>query len=309
MTVSITPPAAAAAAPARQARLALAALAVSGLIMGLAPVIQRFSEVGPLATGLWRLGLAMPVFLAFSLYEESRDQARAIPTLGDAFLIVLTGIFFGVDIAFWHLAVKYTTVSEATLLALLAPIFVTAGAWMWFGERVSRRFLTGLGLALAGTAALILQRETGALPLNRPLGIACALGAALTYGIYLLFIRRLRRAYSVTTIITATTAISALVLVPLSVLEPGPVLPASIEGWAVVLFLAWGSQVFGQGAIAYALAHLSVSFSAMIQFYQAVVAVFAAWLLLGEAMSLAKAACAMAIMAGIWLCRRATAAG
>jgi drug/metabolite transporter (DMT)-like permease len=292
-----------------QVRLALAALLFGGIVSGCSPVFVRLSEVGPMATGLWRLGLAVPALFAYLLLEESRGIPRRVPTWRDAALIVFAGLFFGIDIAVWHLSVKYTTITEATLLTLLAPLFVTAGAWFLYGERFGRTFFIGLTLAFAGTAVLVLLRPVGTLPIDRPLGVVCGLAAAVTYAIYLLLIRGLRRSYPVTTIVTATTAVSALVLLPLSLVEPGPIVPVSAIGWLVVLFLAWGAHAFGQGVVAFALAHLPVSFSSLIQFYQAAIAAVAAWMLLSEPVGVATVLCGLTIFAGIWLCRRGSHQG
>ena len=48
-----------------------------------------------------------------------------------------------------------TSVANSTLLANLAPIFVTLAAWMFFNQRPSAKFVTGLAVAIAGMIVLI----------------------------------------------------------------------------------------------------------------------------------------------------------
>ena len=46
-------------------------------------------------------------------------------------------LFFAADLAVWHWSIIYTSVASATLLANLAPIFVTLASWFFFRKRVT----------------------------------------------------------------------------------------------------------------------------------------------------------------------------
>jgi drug/metabolite transporter (DMT)-like permease len=84
------------------------------------------------------------------------------------------------------------------------------------------------------------------------------------------------------------------------------ILPASATGWLVLIGLALVCQFAGQSLIAFAVAHLSASFSSVSLLLQPVAAASFAWLIFGEALATLQWLGAAAVLAGIWLARRGT---
>ena len=70
-------------------------------------------------------------------------------------------------------------------------------------------------------------------------------------------------------------------------------------GWIVLIALALISQVAGQGFVAYGLAHLPASFSAVTLLLQPVVATLLAWVILSEPLGVLQGLGGCAILAGI----------
>src|SRR5688500_18337203 len=99
--------------------------------MGSSPVLVRGSELGPLAIGVWRIGLALPILFLWAAWE-SRGAPWRILRLGRS--AWLGGIFFAGDLAFWHLSIAHTTVANATLFATMSPIWVVIGSSFFLGE-------------------------------------------------------------------------------------------------------------------------------------------------------------------------------
>lgn len=292
--------------PARVSILPLLALMGGGMAVGLSPILVRLSDVPPMVSGFYRLALALPLLFAIGLADPRSQPARpSSMTSQDLWLLIACGLTFGADIAFWHLALAYTSVADATLLANMAPIFVTITAFFLFGERISRGFGIGLALSLIGVASLALQKSAGAEPPDRLLGNLLAISAAVVYTIYMLIVARLRRRHSVQTVMVYSTAISALSLLPLALLTSPTLLPPTLFSLGVLVALAAVSHVGGQGLFAYALAHLPTSLSSMMQLMGTAVAALAAWAIFGEALTWFKLASAAAILIGIWICQRA----
>ena len=284
--------------------LPLIALVFGGFVMGLSPVLVRLADVGFMASGFFRLALAFPIVAVMAWFAGRSEPAASGPwRLRDWLFLALTGIAFGIDIVFWHLALKYTTVADATLLGNLAPILVAGGAWMLFSERFGWVFSVGLAVALAGAASLVLQKGPGAPPLDRLLGDLYAVGAATAYAAYLLIIRSMRGRVSTRAIIVASTGGSALVLLPFALVSPEPFWPQSMAGWGVLAALAMVCHAGGQGALTYALAHLPASFTSMSQLLQTAIAALAAWVVLSEPLTWGKGVSAVAILTGLWICR------
>lgn len=289
-----------------KSRLAFTALVAGGIAIAFSPIFMRLSEIGPLATAVQRLALGLPVFWLWLALEKGASERagtqRAPAGWRDAGLLALAGLFFALDLAAWHSSLVYTSVANATLLANNAPIFVALGAWILWRERPTRAFALGLVLALAGSALL---SRGGFVPgQSTLLGDGLALLTGVFYSGYFLTVKRLRARFATATIMTWTAMVGALLLLPAAWIAQGPLLPASMAGWLVVLALALVSHVGGQSLITYAMAHLPAGFSALTLLIQPVGAAIFAWILFGEALGPLQLAGGLVVLAGIWLARR-----
>jgi uncharacterized membrane protein len=47
------------------------------------------------------------------------------------------GVFFALDLGFWHYGIHYTSVTNATVLSNLTPVVVTTFAWIFLKQRPS----------------------------------------------------------------------------------------------------------------------------------------------------------------------------
>ena len=221
--------------------------------------------------------------------------------------LVLAGLFFAADLGVWHFSILYTSVANSTVLANLAPIFVTLAGWLFWHRRVTRTFLAGMAVAIAGMFVLVGPNfALGGKPL---LGDALGALTAVFYAGYFLAIKVTRDAGGSTARLMAwSTTITAIVLLPIALLAPQPFWPSSAAGWWVLLGLALVTQILGQGLIAYAFAHLSASLSSVSLLIQPVMAALFAWLIFGEAIGFAQYLGGAIVLAGIWLARRGSTA-
>lgn len=290
--------------PERGARLALAILLLGAVGIAFAPIFVRLSEVGPVATAFWRVCLAAPVLWLWMSTSDRRAGAAARKPQGlrDYARLSLAGLFFAGDLAFWHWAIQFTSVANATLLANFAPIFVTLGAWALFGERFSRTFLAGGAIALAG--ATVLMGDSLSLGGDHPFGDLLGLITAMFYGAYILTIGRLRADFSTPTIMAWSSITTGLVVLPVALLSGETLIATSLAGWAALIGLAWVSHAGGQSLIAFALAHLPAAFSSVSLLLQPVIAAMLAWLILAEPLGPLQALGGAIVLTGILLARR-----
>lgn len=277
----------------------LIALLAGATAIGLAPILVRLSEVGPVATAFQRLFLALPVLGLWLWWQSGQVSAR--PAAGRAGWLILAGACFAADLALWHWSIRLTTVANAALFANAAPFFVALGSAFLFGTRFNARYPLGLLLAFAGAALLLLDHRM----LGRALlGDALALATAVFYAGYLLAVAHLRRSGSTTIEVMFWSAlVTALLLLPLALLSEAALWPATVRGFALLVALALVSHVAGQGLIAWALAHLPAAFGAVALLWQpAAAAVFGAWLL-GEMLGGMQLAAMALVLCGIALAR------
>lgn len=282
--------------------LALAALFAGATAIATAPLFVKVSETGPVATAFWRVFLALPPLWMWALMSEGRQHAAHLRMHRG--LMMAAGIFFAGDLAVWHWSILLTSVANTTLLANLAPIFVTAVAWFVFRETPRKLFLAGLAAAIAGTLLLIGANfgQSGCASLGDALGVI----TAMFYAAYQMTVTRLRAHVPTASLMAWSSAIMAALLLPIAWISGEQLLPHTNAGWLKLIGIALFAQVVGQSLIAWAMAHLTATFSSVGLLLQPVMATLFAWILLGEIVGPLQFAGGVLVLAGIALARQAT---
>jgi drug/metabolite transporter (DMT)-like permease len=280
-------------------RAAFLCLLAGGCAIAFAPIFVRMSDTGPVASAFWRTALATPFLWAWIWAREPTNEGR--PSLW--LPLLLAGLFFASDLGVWHWSIVWTSVANSTLLANLAPIFVTLAGWLFWKQKFTRTFLVGMFVAIAGMFVLV--GPNFAIGGTRLLGDALGALTAVFYAGYFLAIKVARDGGASTARLMAwSTTITAIALAPVALASPQPFLPAAAHGWIVLLALALITQILGQGLIAYAFAHLPASLSSVSLLIQPVVAALAAWVIFGEAVGSMQFVGGAIVLAGIWLAKK-----
>jgi drug/metabolite transporter (DMT)-like permease len=289
-------------------RVAFLCLLAGGCAIAFAPIFVRLSDTGPLASAFWRCALAAPLLWMWVMGTRPppRPSPKAEGRGGGHFLALFAaGIFFALDLGVWHFSILYTSVANSTLLANLAPIFVTLAGWLIWEKKVTRTFLAGMALAIFGMFVLV--GPNFAVGGKALLGDALGALTAMFYAGYMLAIKFARDANASTARLMAwSTTITAIALLPVALIAPHPFLPATAAGWLVLVGLALITQIMGQGLIAYAFAHLPASLSSVSLLIQPVMATLFAWILFGEAIGPAQFIGGAIVLAGIWIAKKAS---
>ena len=283
--------------------LALPALVLGGVAIGASPIFVRLSELGPTATAVHRMLWALPLLWLWARFGSANRSAAVVPdNRRDSRQLFLCGLLFAADLACWHFSILYTSVTNATLFANFAPVVVAIGAWLFLRERITRPFLIGLALCIAGAALLVGSSfQTSE---RHVLGDLYGMITAFFYGAYLLTVSSLRSRLSTPTIMFWSSLVTGAALAMLAASLGEKLVPETLHGLWILVGLALVTQVAGQGLIAYALGHLPASFSSLVILIQPLTAALLGWLLLGEAVTGLQVAGGVAILAGILVARQ-----
>ena len=277
--------------------VAATALVLGALAMGASPVFVRTAEVAPNASAFWRVGLALPFLWAWARYEGRGSR----PSSWWQGAVFVAGAMFAGDLFFWHLAIFNTTLANATLLAVLAPVWVALGSGLFLGEPVRRNVWIGLVLCVAGAFALVGASFT--LDPARLFGDLCGLATSVFFGGYFLAVRIARRSLTSGVVLYRSSVVTAAILLAVVVVAGDRLAPATLGGWGALTALALVSHIGGQGLLAFALGHLTAVFSSLVIFLEAVFAAGFGYAVFGETLAPVQLLGGALILAGLWVAR------
>lgn len=286
------------------ALLAFLALLGAALAMGISPVFVREAQVGPFTSAFYRVFLALPWLWAWTAWERRQPEARPDP--GWTKSIVLAGVFFTVDLFFWHLAVLKTTIANATLLATMAPVWVMLFSLV-IGERVTRVMVGGLTACIFG--GVLLVGSSLQLAPERFVGDLYGVATSVGFGLYFLAVRVARREAPAGVILFRSSIVTSVGLGLVAAVAENAWVPTGLSGLVALILMSSVSHVGGQGLLAYALGHLSAAFSSLVIFLEALAAAFFGWAFFGETLGPWQIAGGLAILLGIWVARPRDEAG
>ena len=275
---------------------AVTMLVIGACVIGLAPILVRLSGAGPAATGFWRLLFALPLLAAPSLRQPAGLS-------GTSRFAVWAGVAFGLDLACWHYGITYTSVANASVLANLTPIVVTAVAWLFFRQRPAPLFLLAVALSVAGSAVMALSKGSGATGPNPPLGDALSAGTSIWYAIYFLALGAARRRQSAPHVMFWSSLTGVPLLLAIAWLLGERMIPATAGGWAACVALG-AVHTGGQGSIAWALGRLPPATAAVTVLVQPGVTTALGWMLFGESLTPWQAVGGAVALTGVVLAQR-----
>ncbi len=279
----------------------LAAALFTMVVWGSTPMMTKVvvGVIPALNAAVWRTILAGLVGVLFIL------ALRVRPPRGRTNLALLLASavfgFVGFTLLFSY-GVQRTSASHAALIIASAPVFTGIIGALFERRWPGGRWWIGCAIALAGETLLIGSRfggGAGATVAGDLLVLAACLSAAVTYvtGAWL------SRTYPAFHTILWSTALGAVLIVPLLLARPGllaiDVIP--VTAWAALFYLAAGASVIGYAVWAWALSRGDFARTGATQFVQPVIAVAFAIVFLNEPVTWALAASAVIIMAGIIL--------
>ncbi|HEX9478696.1 MAG TPA: EamA family transporter [Methylomirabilota bacterium] len=216
-------------------------------------LLSRDAAASPLLVGWSRLAIAAPC-LVLAAAGAARLGARhptrrAWPSLRDLPLCAALGLAMAAYQVCYFRAVTLVGVAAAALLAICsAPLLIAVLAAALLGERLTSLVRLSLGMAVAGTALLVvgprgLDQVTG----HFGLGALLALGAGVSYAVYAVAAKGLLARVTPLAVAAITFALAAVFLAP-ALLGEEALLHTLSAGWPLFLYLGVGPT-----AVAYAL--------------------------------------------------------
>ncbi|MFM2411608.1 MAG: hypothetical protein RL481_2436 [Pseudomonadota bacterium] len=254
--------------------LVLLALLAGNVALAFGPLLVREADVGPSASAFWRMALAIPFLF---LIARHMRQPLLLPKKALIWPMVISGAFFALDLAAWHIGILQTKMANATLFAnaasLLFPIWGFFMARAWPGRRDGLAFM----LALAGTALLL--GRSAELSHETLIGDLLCLAAGVFYTAYLIVIAKARTELGSWTLLAWSTVATAPPLLWIAMALGEQIVPGN---WTPVIALAVVSQLVGQGLMVFVLDRVSPLLFGLALLVQPVVSATIGWFGYGE---------------------------
>ena len=256
-----------------------------------------------LALGRWSLALAfMLPFVGLGLW-----RGRALWLREWKQLLVLGALGMWICGAFVYLGGQSTSATNIGLIYAATPVVIVAVGTRLLHERMSRRQIAGVVLALAGVLYVITQgRLEDLLKVRFTVGDAWIVAAAVSWAAYSVLLKYWPSALGPAERLAAISAAGVLVLLPFTALEawaqPQPAL--SLPALGLVALAALVPGVLSYAAYSYLQRELGASRTALMMYLSPVYAAFGAWAVLGEAPGWHHAVGAALILPSIALATR-----
>lgn len=265
--------------PPQAPKWGVAALLAANAALATGPLFVRIADVGPVASGFWRLAIGFPLLTLLALTVGGARAARFTPALVVA--LALSGLLFATDLASWHLGIVRTKLANATLFgncaSLIFPLWAFAVARTWPSRR------EGAALALAGLGAAVLLGRSYELSPANLLGDLLSLLAGVFYTAYFIAVARARATLAPLPLLAASTLASAIPMLGFALLLHEPLWPGD---WRPLVALAVMSQVVGQGLMVAALGRVRPLVIGVTLLTQPVVSALIGWTLFDERLTL-----------------------
>ena len=256
--------------PAPGALQALALMLASSLGFTLMNAITRMlsADLHPFVISFWRTVFGVLFFAPlFFRYGMAPLRTRRLG------MLVGRGMLSGVAITTFFMGISLTPLAKASALFLTTPLFATALAVAFLGERIRLRRISAL---IAGFAGALVVMRPGAVPLD--LGAGYVLASAVFSGFIMVVVKSLSRTNSSVTI----TLYGTLFAVPLTLL-------AALTQWVIPTAeqFAWMVLMGGLGSsanlmIAQAIKQVDIAALTPMDFTKLLWAALVGYLLFGE---------------------------
>lgn len=252
----------------------LIALLAGNGALAMGPWFVRIADTGPVATGFWRMALALPVL---ALLARANGQPLGGLPRGVVLAVMVGGILFGLDVASWHVGIGMTRLANATLFGNAGSLILMVWGFIAWRRLPHGREWPALVAALTGAA--ILMARSFEISTETLIGDLFCLLAGLLYAGYLLILQDARKALGSWSLLTWSCLASAPLLLAIALLRGEAIWP---QDWTPLVGLAISSQLIGQGLLVYALRHFPPLVIGIALLCQPAVAALAGWLSFGE---------------------------
>lgn len=186
---------------------------IAMLIWGTIGIFIKNINLTSIEIAFFRASIGSIVLLFVAILNKEIIDKKLLKE--NAFLLILSGIALGINWTMLFQAMKYTSISNATLSYYFAPIFMVLFSAIVLKEKISMKNISCMMLALLGLFMLLKAGESDSINnYNHTRGIIFGLLGAILYAI-IVILNKFIKGLSPIQITLSQLAISTIVLLPI----------------------------------------------------------------------------------------------
>lgn len=251
-------------------------------------------EIAPLLMNFWRFVIAALILLPALLWK-SRNQVRELRREDLLTMAIIGCLNIILAMGAHAVCIKYARASTAAILISANPLATNFFAWLILKEEMSYKRVLALLIGFAGVVIITLRADA---TFDSPAGIAAGVFAMAVFGLYTVLSKRLIQKHGALLVLVMSCVPALFVYLPLLYLAGIDILPPA-HTWPYVLTVGIVGTGLGYLTFMKILEFLPAGRSSYLFFFKPPVALFFAWLLLGENISGSAIVGTLLIMAGI----------
>ncbi len=259
--------------------LGILAISTASIWSRLAFEAAGMREVGfSLVLAASRLTLASLILVPTWRYiPRSPDWKKALP------YAIAAGVFLGIHFACWISSLAYTSIAASTALVTTNPVWVALISWVWLKEKISRKTITGIAIALTGGLIIGLADSGNHAGSNPLLGNFLALAGSWAVSFYLLLGREAqKRGLTVNSYGAIAYTTAAIVLLPMPILFGSSYSGYPTPVYLYILLMALLPQLVGHTSFNWAMRWLSPTLVTLSILFEPAIASFLGYLVFRE---------------------------
>jgi drug/metabolite transporter (DMT)-like permease len=308
----------------RHRLIGLGAVAGAAVCFSISSTIVKWGQTPGSVVALWRMVGAIVVWWGVIAVQRRRRVIelpsgatwwralpprstwwRALPPRSTWWRVLPSGLLFGTNIAIFFTAVTRTSIAHAEFIGALTPLLLLPAGAVLFGEHPDWQALRWGALTIAGVVLVIVGgTDQGVATLGGDLLVVVAV---TTWTAYLLTSKHARQGLGVVEFMACVMPIGLLTSGPIALVLAGDeIWPLTMRGWISVVLLVLLTGIAAHGLIVFAQHSVPVASIGVIQAGQPALAVFWAWLILGETVSAVQIPGMVLVVVGLALFTRAS---
>ncbi len=282
---------------------------IAGLLsFSFSPILVRLASDAPSVTvATWRTLFAV-AFLAPFAVRRTASELRSL-SVKEWGLVILAGVLLGMHFVAWIESIYQTTVASASVLFTTNPIFIAILGFWILGERLHRRTVAAIVVAVIGAGMIALGDANESMRPQPEWGNMLATASAFLFACYLLIGRVVRRRSSWLAYVFPLYVVVAITVLIYALASRTPLVGFPSQVYILCALMAIGPQLLGHGSFNYAVKYVPAAVLGAAGLVEPVLAAVWAWLLFDEvpaSLAIAGALVVLASLAMIYLNRART---